>query len=297
MQKRILGKTGLEVSVLGFGGAEIGFEAKDPASVFELINQAIDQGVNLFDSAAAYLASEQLIGKALGSKRKEVLIATKCGPLDGFTRSDWSKGGLLKSVEKSLENLKTDYIDILLLHSCGPLEFLMGEAGTALQIAKEKGMARFIGYSGDGLAAVNAIKCGMFDVLELSLSIADQEAIDLLLPLAVEADMGVIAKRPIANAVWKYTERPKIEYILEYWERLNKLDYDFLKGDVKEAVKVALNFTLAQKGVHSAIVGTSKKERIAENIDLLKTPLTSKEIETIRHHWKKIAPTHWVAEV
>lgn len=295
MEKRILGKTGLTVGVLGFGGAEIGFCGISPEGVREVISEAIDLGLNLIDSAAAYLESEKLLGQALRGKRDRVHLVTKCGPLDGFKRSDWSERGLLASIEQSLKNLETDCLDVILLHSCGELEFSWGEAGNALIKAREKGYARFIGYSGDGASALAAIKSGMFDVLETSLSIADQEGLRLTLPYARQANMGVIVKRPIANAAWRYQSAPDNSYHTEYWRRLKKLDYPFLKS--ADAASTALGFTLAQAGVHCAIVGTTKPGRWLENARSLEKPLNRAEIEKIYARWKEMAEPDWVGQI
>src|SRR6202007_2904395 len=108
----------------------------------------------------------------------------------------------------------------------------------ASERARERGLTRYVGYSGDGEAARYAIECGRFDTLQTSVSIADQEALDLTLPLAQQRQMGVIAKRPIANAAWRYSNRPDIGYHQPYWERLRKLDYDFLHGDANQAVSI-----------------------------------------------------------
>src|SRR5206468_803886 len=147
MEKRRLGKTDMDVSVLGFGGSEIGYEHATPETVAELLNSALDAGLNVIDTAECYYNSEELVG----------------------------------------------------------------------QTARERGHTRYIGYSGDSRAAHFAVECGGFDTLQTSISIADQEAIDLTVPLAREKQMGVIAKRPIANAAWKTGHRPIDSYHHEYW--------------------------------------------------------------------------------
>src|SRR5690606_257997 len=158
-----------------------------------------------------------------------------------------------------------------------------GEAIEALELARAQGKTRYIGYSGDSADALEAINTGRFDVLQTSVSIADQESIDLLLPLARERTMGVIAKRPIANAPWRHASEPPNSYHVEYWRRLRALDYPFLKGDLSAAVGIALRFTLSQPGVHTAIVGTAKPERWRQNAELLTPgPLSSAEIDAIR---------------
>lgn len=297
MEQRRLGKTGLQVSTLGFGGAEIGFYKVPLPEVTSMLHSAIDQGLNLIDSAAAYLESERLIGKALGKRRRDVVLVTKCGALDGFSRSDWSKRGILKSIRRSLKNFRTDYIDIILLHSCGEFEFRWGEAARALVAAREKGYVRYIGYSGDSAAALAALKCGVFDVLETSVNIADQEAIDLTLPLAQELDIGVIVKRPLANAVWRKEGRPESEYHHEYWERIQRLKYPFLKGDLRAAAETALRFSLSQTGVHTAIVGTTRPGRWQENAEMLdKGPLPETEIQSIRARWNEVADRSWFGQ-
>ena len=83
IEKRVFGRTGLEVSALGFGGAEIGFEAAAPATVAALLNEALDAGLNVVDTAECYLNSEELIGEAVSHRRDEFLLFTKCGHEDG----------------------------------------------------------------------------------------------------------------------------------------------------------------------------------------------------------------------
>jgi aryl-alcohol dehydrogenase-like predicted oxidoreductase len=299
MEKRRLGKTDMDVSILGFGGSEIGYERAAADTVAKLLNSALDAGLNVIDTAECYYNSEELIGQAVGNRRKEFYLFTKCGHPHGMeSGANWSKGSILESVTRSLQRLKTDRLDLLQLHSCSEVELRKGEVIDALQAARDKGYTRYIGYSGDSRAAHFAVESGAFDALQTSINIADQEAIGLALPLAREKRMGVIAKRPIANAAWKTGHRPIDSYHHEYWERLRKLNYDFLRGDLNKSISIALRFTLSVAGVHTAIVGTKKPERWSENARLLEAgPLSEREFHAIRDRWEECAPRTWIGQI
>jgi aryl-alcohol dehydrogenase-like predicted oxidoreductase len=298
MECRRLGQTDMTVSVLGFGGSEIGYERAGARTVARLLGGALDAGLNVIDTAECYEDSEALIGTALGARRSQVYLLTKCGHPRGYGRGDWREASLLSSIERSLKRLRTDRLDLIQLHSCELADLRKGEAITALERARERGWARYIGYSGDGEAARYAVECGRFDTLQTSVSIADQEAIELTLPLAVQRGMGVIAKRPIANAVWRYARKPSEPYYQAYWSRLRALDYPFLRDGAAGAVSTALRFTLAAPGVHTAIVGTKRPERWPENARLLDAgPLPAAEVDAIRARWRKIAQPSWTGEV
>src|SRR6476661_4942023 len=208
MERRQFGRTDMQVSVLGFGGAEIGFQGATEETVTRLLNGALDAGLNVIDTGECYQGSEELIGKTVADRRADYFLFTKCGHPRGVGSEDWSSGSLLESIERSLRRLQTEQLDLIQLHSCSEAVLRKGEAIAALQTARDKGHARYIGYSGDGQAARYAVECGAFDTLQTSINIADQQAIDLVLPLAREKRMGVIAKRPVANAAWKETHKP-----------------------------------------------------------------------------------------
>jgi aryl-alcohol dehydrogenase-like predicted oxidoreductase len=298
METRQLGPTDMQVSVLGFGGAEIGFEEVPKKTVEKLLNHALDDGLNVIDTAECYESSEELIGQAVAGRRKDYYLFTKCGHLEGFEHEDWRPSSLLQSIERSLRRLRTDYLDLIQLHSCSEAELRQGDVIEALQRARERGYARYIGYSGDGGAAWYAVACGQFDTLQVSISIADQEAFDLILPLARERHIGVIAKRPIANAVWKSKRKPEDDYYHTYWERFRKLDYDFLRVHMKNAVATALRFTVSVPGVHTAIVGTTKPGRWAENAAMLTAgPLPAEQFQKIRARWAEVADATWVGQI
>lgn len=286
----------MQVSVLGFGGAEIGFNPNQTqADVDVLLNSAIDSGLNLIDTAAGYLQSEQMIGEAVSKRRKDFYLITKCGALDGFTRQDWTKKGILETIENSLRNLKTDYLDIAQLHSCDTETLKRGEAIEAVLRAQEKGYTRYIGYSGDNEDAKFAIEMDIFDSLQISVSIADQTPIDGNIMLAAEKNLGVIAKRPIANAVWRHDEKPENAYHQPYWDRIQKLKFDFLNKSLEEATATALRFTMTIPGISTMIVGTTKPNRWQENAKYVaEGKLSDEEFEAIRDRWREIADESWV---
>lgn len=285
----------MHFSVLGFGGAEIGYnpdQTQDDVNL--LLNSALDAGLNVIDTAAAYKTSEQMIGEAVGKRRKDFYLLTKCGALEAFTKSDWSKKGILETIENSLRSLKTDYLDIAQLHSCDAETLRRGEAIEGLQRAVEKGYTRYIGYSGDNADARYAIEMDVFDSLQTSVSIADQSPIDGNIKLAAEKQLGVIAKRPIANAVWRHKEKPSESYHHEYWDRIQKLKFDFLNKSLEEATATALRFTLSIPGVDTMIVGTTRPHRWQENAKYVaEGNLEGEEYEAIRERWNEVGGEEW----
>lgn len=298
MERRKLGNTDMLVSVLGFGGSEIGYERATSSTVKKLLNEALDGGLNVIDTAECYIASEELIGEAIGKRRKDYYLFTKCGHEHGWSQPDWRPESLLRTIERSLKRLKTGCVDLVQLHSCSESVLQKGEVIDALKRARELGYTRYIGYSGDSRAALYALECDEFDTLQTSVSVADQEALDLFLSPAQKRNVGVIAKRPIANVAWHNGSRPPSDsYGRSYWERLQKLQYDFLQGDLNATVAMALRFTLSVPGVHTAIVGTAKPGRFAQNAEAVAAGPFSKDLfERVRSRWREVAQPSWAGQ-
>ena len=285
VERRAFGNTGLEVSVLGFGGAEIGFEKASDADVERLLHAAIDAGLNVIDTGECYADSEEKIGRAVAGRRDDFYLFTKCGHSSGFDAPDWDLTMLAKTIDRSLERLQTDRVDLVQLHSCDLETLKRGEVVEVLQRAKAAGKTRLIGYSGDNDASAYAVECGAFDTLQTSLNVADQAARPTV-ERAMERGMGVIAKRPIANAAWN--EPAPDAYGRAYWERLQKLRYPGLDA------ALALRWTLAQP-VHVAIVGTKNPDRWAQNAALLEGgPLPIEALEAMDARWREEAAPDWV---
>ena len=294
MEKRRLGRTNMDVTVLGFGGAGIAGESIE--NIGNVLNSALDAGINVIDTAECYEGGEKSIGNAISKRRDEFLLFTKCGHPRGIGSADWSASSILQSIERSLRRLQTDRIDLIQLHGCSEAVLKKGEAISALEKARERGWVRYLGYSGDGHPARFAVECDAFDALQTSINIADQEAVSQIAPLTRARNIGLIAKRPLANFAWKTGHKPINSYHHQYYERLRKLNFDFLRND-EGSIAIALRFVLSVPGVHTAIVGTTKPERCQENARLLESrPLPQNEYKAIRERWDVIAPKTWIGQ-
>ncbi len=302
VEYRRLGRTGLEVSIVGFGSLSIGLAGTEQDRVSQLLNQALDGGLNLIDTAECYghpdkNHAETLIGNAIGSRRDEYVLSSKVGHEKGHfgQGSDWSATSLLRTIDQSLQRLKTDHLDIVHLHGCSVEILGAGEVIEALKKAREDGKIRFLAYSGSGNRVRYAIETNEFDVVQLTLNVFEQNAIDDLLPLTLERDIGVIVKRPIGNAVWRFPERPEWGWYAEYWDLIEPLNYPFFKGDAltdpgaEGAAGMALRFLSSTPGVHSAIVGTTSPGRWTQNNgNVAAGPLSKGQYQAIRSSWRAL---------
>jgi aryl-alcohol dehydrogenase-like predicted oxidoreductase len=292
MISRPFGKTGMDVSLLGFGGSEIGYPEVTVETVGEILNAALDAGLNVIDTAECYRNSEEKIGKAVSHRRSSYYLFTKCGHASGFEYEDWDPKMLRLSIDRSLERLQTDYVDLVQLHTCSEAQLRQGDVIDVLLRAREAGKTRFIGYSGDNEAASFAVASGVFDSLQTSCSIADQNGIDGWIKEAAAAGMGLIIKRPIANYAWN-RELQEGAYAWDYQQRLKALEFDFLK--TSEDVSRAMRFTASVPGVSTMIVGTTKPNRWQENARLvLEGPLDARQFEEIREIWRERSAADWV---
>jgi aryl-alcohol dehydrogenase-like predicted oxidoreductase len=320
MEMRSFGNTDMRVGVLGLGGAQIGFEEVGPREVDAMLGTARELGINVVDTAAQYRGSEAMLGRALVGNRDRHLLFTKCGRAfprrlnwpsvlargqrklgswigrpDGLESLDWHPRILEWNLEQSLRRLKTDHLDLIQLHSCSERTLRRGDILEVLIRAREAGKVRYVGYSGDGEAALYAIRSGQFQSIQLSINIADQSALELAIPLAVSNGMGVIAKRPLANGLWKQAQRPTLRHLQSYWDRLQALRYDFLSDG--NAVETALRFTLSAS-VHTAIVGTKSTDHLRENAGFASAGVLDRaRFDAIRGVWRKVAPADWTGQM
>lgn len=292
-RQRPFGTTGLTVSALGFGAGHIGSPRMSEQEAGRLLNAVLDMGITLVDTARGYNLSEERIGRHLGHRRAEFVLSTKVGyDIPGY--EDWTGPVITAGIEAALGRLQTDYLDIVHLHSCSLEVLQQGEVVEALNAAVAAGKVRVAAYSGDNEPLEWAARSGEFGSLQTSLNICDQRVIEGGLSVAQAAGMGVIAKRPIANAPWRFEQRPVGDYAEEYWLRWQAMGLD--RGEY-EWQELALRFTAFRPGVSSSIVGTSKLEHLRYNIGLVERGALPAEVvqnlqDTFRQHDQA-----WVSQV
>jgi len=292
MEKRNFGSSGLKVSVLGFGAGHIGGNKITENEVSLLLNSILDLGINLIDTARGYGLSEERIGKYISQRRREFVLSTKVGyGIPGY--NDWTYDCIIAGVNEALRIMRTDYIDIVHLHSCplGTLEY--GEVIKALNKTVEDGKVRVAAYSGENEALKFVVDSGAFGSIQTSINITDQRNLDTILPAAKEKGIGVIAKRPLANIPWRFSERPYGEYCEEYWVRWKAMNMD-LGIDWNEA---ALRFTAYTSGVNTCIAGTSNINHLKNNLEFInKGPLPDNIYNQIRESFKS-NDNNWIGLV
>jgi len=252
MDKRRLGKTELMTSVIGFGGIKLPIVKQEDAT--EVLNKALDMGVNFVDTARGYSDSEEKIGKAISHRRNEFYLSTK----SPATTADKMK----KEIETSLKNLRTDNIDLYLCHNLRHPEnydTVMGPDGAlkALQEAKSQGMINHIAFSSHRYHETMkaGILSGEFEAIMLSYNILNDELVDEeILPLAKENDLGVIIMKPLAGGALVSTP-PDMKLASEGRE------------DKAITATQALRFVLANDAVTLAIPGMTNIRELEENVN------------------------------
>lgn len=282
MKKEPFGKTGLWVAPVGIGCTDS----------LDVITHLLDAGANLVDTAQCYGEHESFLGKTIAHRRGEFILQTKCGHhevlADGSMRS---RAISMADIDQALLRLRTDHLDIMLLHSYDQDLLEQGEAVAVLQAAKEAGKIRFAGFSGDNDSAVVAAAMEHMDVLETSISIADQHNIESLLPVTLRMGRGVVAKRPVANAAWRFLGHPAEKYANSgaavYVERLKAMciDLPFLGfPDTPEGwSELALRFNLGLPGLHVSIISTKSVPHAKANLEsVVKGPLNAEIMAALR---------------
>jgi aryl-alcohol dehydrogenase-like predicted oxidoreductase len=289
MKYNAMGKTGLLVSELSFGAASLGSEKKqiDDATSIRTVRAAIDLGINLLDVSPYYgiTRAEELLGRALeGIPRDRYILASKAGRYD-IDRFDFSPERLRRSVEESLQRLKTDFLDILQLHDIenSPLDYIIEESIPALLRLKEEGKTRFVGVTGYPLKIFERVldSVQLDTILSFCHYTLADASLKTLLPLLRRRGVGLISASPFGMGL--LTDRGPFP-----WHPAD----DMIKATCRKAAehcrgiganlaKLALQFAIDNTKIPTTLVGSASPERMKKNVDWIEEPIDRKLLDEI----------------
>ncbi len=279
---RVLGRTGEQVSILGYGAMELRGAPRGPsiddAQASRVLDAVLDSGINLIDTSVDYGTSEELIGRHIGSRRDEFFLASKCGcPLSVAPdepapyRHDYSAANVRAGVEQSLRRLRTDRLDLVQVHMSPTIEEL--EAGgtvAELQQLREEGKIRFLGMSGTLPELTDQIDLGVFDVFQIPYSLF-QRSHEQEMRRAAASGAGILIRGGVGRGTASEDKNWTVQPLSgadgpaqDVWQQAN-LD-ELLDGLTRH--EFVLRFTLSEPALSSTIVGTSSVEHLQSNVEI-----------------------------
>jgi aryl-alcohol dehydrogenase-like predicted oxidoreductase len=280
---RTLGRTGAEVTVLGYGAMELRGEPRGPAlkdaDAGRLLNAALDEGITLIDTSIDYGRSEELIGRYLSSRRDEYFLASKCGclpttPADATPPypHDYTAANVRAGVEQSLRRLQTDHLDLVQVHMSPSREQLESD-GTVEEMVnlRDEGKVRFLGMSGIQPNLVDHIAMRVFDVFQIPYS-ALQRGHEALVSQAAQRGAGVLIRGGVARGTASddkaWSVRPLSGGDVPAEATWQAAGLDELLEDGMNRHEFILRFTLSLPALSSTIVGTGKLDHLRSNVEM-----------------------------
>ncbi|QDU29021.1 General stress protein 69 [Anatilimnocola aggregata] len=272
MIKKTLGRTGLQVTQLGYGSMGLrgprtwGMRVVNDEAADAFLNRVLYSGINFIDTAPDYGLSEERIGKYIGGRRKEYHLATKCGCVyaqhDDHLEIDhvWKKDVIQRNLETSLKRLQTDFVDLLQFHG-GDAETLQREGLIELLLSfRKQGLVRFIGASSSMPNLPGLIALNVFDTFQIPYSCLAPQHRDQITQ-AAESGAGIILRGGVAQGgPDAEIQRPALN---DVWSGA-KLD-EVLPANMSRA-ELILRYTVTHPHCHTTIVGTCNAEHLAENL-------------------------------
>ena len=286
LPRRQLGRTGLPVTMLGYGAMEIrgaprGRDVTDQQAE-TILHAVLDAGINYIDTSIDYGVSEERIGRYIGDRRSEYYLASKCGCLVGAPPAPrgqtsphvFTRDNILKGVEQSLARLRTDHLDVLQFHISPSRQTLEkdGALDTVLEL-KRAGTTRFVGMSGTLPNLADHIAMGVFDVFQIPYSAVEREH-EAMIAAAARAGAGIVVRGGAAKGAPTEGKHEGVQ-----WERWQKVHLsDLLDG--MTAMEFILRFTFSHPDLHTNIVGTISPAHLKNNVEILKQGPLPAEVYT-----------------
>ncbi len=257
----VLGRTGLEVTRLGYGAAHR--RALTDDQIGTILNAVLDAGITLIDTANDYGNSEEMIGRYIRRRRPEYVLATKCGcaPGGNWDRGHiWTRENLFRGLHESLERMRVDSVDIMQLHNPSVEDCETGELVPALEDMRQQGKVRWIGVSSTLPHLPTFLEWGVFDVFQIPYSGLEREH-EAWITKVAEQDAGTIVRGGVALG------EPRIGTgSASQWERFEQAGLDELRDSGDSRTAFLLRLTLAHPHLHSTIVGTTNPDHLEENV-------------------------------
>ena len=276
LPRRQLGRTGLDVTMLGYGAMELRGAPRgrdiSEGQAETILNAVLDAGINYIDTSIDYGLSEERIGRYIGHRRDEYFLASKCGCLVGapaaprgersphvFTRENITAG-----VEQSLKRMKTDYLDVVQFHSSPSAQTLEDNAAVeALLDLKSAGKVRYIGMSGTFPNLKDHIAMGVFDVFQIPYSAVEREH-ETAIAAASAAGAGIVIRGGAAKGAPAPDKHTGLQ-----WERWRQARLDEVLQDMGP-VEFVLRFTFSHPDMDTTIVGTVNPAHLEANLAALR---------------------------
>ena len=276
LPRRQLGRTGLNVTMLGYGAMELRGAPRgrdiSEGQAETILNAVLDAGINYIDTSIDYGLSEERIGRYIGHRRDEYFLASKCGCLVGapaaprgersphvFTRENITAG-----VEQSLKRMKTDYLDVVQFHSSPSAQTLEDNAAVeALLDLKSAGKVRYIGMSGTFPHLKDHIAMGVFDVFQIPYSAVEREH-ETAITAASAAGAGIVIRGGAAKGAPAPDKHTGLQ-----WERWRQARLDEVLQDMGP-VEFVLRFTFSHPDMDTTIVGTANPAHLEANLAALR---------------------------
>ena len=292
--ERVLGRSGIRVAPIAMGTVALGMdyglsgpmgaERLDDLDASNLLNSALDLGINLFDTAPVYGCSEQVVGKAIGH-RPEAIIATKVSvPRNDsgeLLSSQATRQAIAASLDTSRARLRREHLDLVQIHNATVEVLERNDVAAALVEAKRAGMIRALGASVYGSdCALKAIDSGLFDVVQVAYNILDQRMSSLVLPAATEAGVGVI----IRSAFLKGVLTPRGQWLGEGLHELREATQGIVDSVCQTWEKLpatALQFCAAAGSNSTVLVGVRSQQELSTAVDALSSGELSDEDLTL----------------
>lgn len=278
MQYRPLGRTGLEVSLIGYGASPLGdvFGTTDPSEGKRAVHLAIENGINFFDVSPYYglTLAEARLGEALVGKRDKVILATKCGRY-GADQFNFSAKRIFASIDESLKRLKTDYIDLYQAHDVefGDTNQVINEAFPAMRKLQEQGKVRFIGVTGYPLKTLMQVAKAVpvdsiLSYCRYNLLINDMDS--ELTPFAKENGIGLINASGLHMGILTEQGAPEWHPAPAAVQKVGRELAVLCQDYGVNISSVALRYCFDHPYVSSTLVGMSEPAHVTRNLELLR---------------------------